>query len=91
MKPAALSLMWHILALMPTPHLQESLKALLTGHGKARPQHSQTQSPSALSRFLAHPRPHPPCTPGGSESPAPGQAQTGPQTQAPPGSGPGHP
>lgn len=56
MKPAALSLMWHILALLPPPHLRESLKAmlflLLTGHGKARPQHSQTKSPSALSRFL---------------------------------------
>ena len=25
---------------------------LLQGHGKARPQHSQTKSPSALSRFL---------------------------------------
>jgi hypothetical protein len=41
---------------MPTPHLRESLKALLflflTGHGKARPQHGKTKSPSALSRFL---------------------------------------
>ncbi|BFH79433.1 hypothetical protein TthTF21_21510 (plasmid) [Thermus thermophilus] len=56
MSPAALSLLWTILALMPTPHLRESLKALLflflTGHGKARPQHSKTKSPSALSRFL---------------------------------------
>ncbi|BDG27754.1 hypothetical protein TthSNM66_23900 (plasmid) [Thermus thermophilus] len=56
MRPAALSLLWTILALMPTPHLRESLKALLflflTGHGKARPQHSKTKSPSALSRFL---------------------------------------
>ncbi|BDG19062.1 hypothetical protein TthSNM11_12650 [Thermus thermophilus] len=56
MNQAALSLLWTILALMPTPHLRESLKALLflflTGHGKARPQHSKTKSPSALSRFL---------------------------------------
>ena len=56
MSPAALSLLWTILALIPTPHLRESLKALLflflTGHGKARPQHSKTKSPSALSRFL---------------------------------------
>ncbi|BCP66821.1 hypothetical protein TthHB5018_17550 [Thermus thermophilus] len=47
MRPAALSLLWTILALMPTPHLRESLKALLflflTGHGKARPQHSKTK------------------------------------------------
>jgi hypothetical protein len=28
------------------------LKALLTGHGKARPQQGKTKSPSALSRFL---------------------------------------
>ncbi len=56
MQPAAQSLLWTLLALMPTPHLRESLKAmlflLLTGHGKARPHHSQTKSPSALSRFL---------------------------------------
>ncbi|BDG18893.1 hypothetical protein TthSNM11_10960 [Thermus thermophilus] len=56
MNQAALSLLWTILTLMPTPHLRESLKALLflflTGHGKARPQHSKTKSPSALSRFL---------------------------------------
>ena len=56
MTQAALSLLWTILTLMPTPHLRESLKPLLflflTGHGKARPQHSKTKSPSALSRFL---------------------------------------
>ena len=62
MTQAALSLLWTILTLMPTPHLRESLKALLflflTGHGKARPQHSKTKSPSALSRFLhRHPWP----------------------------------
>ena len=62
MTQAALSLLWTILTLMPTPHLRESLKALLflflTGHGKARPQHSKTKSPSALSRFLnRYPRP----------------------------------
>jgi len=56
MIPTAQSLLSAILALLPSPHLQESLKALLLlllqGHGKARPQHSKTQSPSALSRFL---------------------------------------
>ena len=65
MTQAALSLLWTILTLMPPPHLRESLKALLflflTGHGKARPQHSKTKSPArwfphgkaaALSRFL---------------------------------------
>ncbi|AEB11862.1 transposase IS4 family protein [Marinithermus hydrothermalis DSM 14884] len=56
MTQAALSLLWTLLALLPSPHLQESLKALLLlllhGHGKARPQHSQVKSPSALSRFL---------------------------------------
>ncbi|HEU4742463.1 MAG TPA: transposase [Meiothermus sp.] len=56
MTQAALSLLWTLLAQLPTPHLQESLKALLLlffqGHGKARPQHSKTKSPSALSRFL---------------------------------------
>ncbi|MBI5812381.1 MAG: transposase [Meiothermus silvanus] len=56
MIPTAQSLLSAILALLPSPHLQASLKALLflllRGHGKARPQHSQTQSPSALSRFL---------------------------------------
>lgn len=56
MPQAAQSLLCTLLALLPTPHLRESFKALLflllTGHGKARPQHSQTKSPSALSRFL---------------------------------------
>jgi hypothetical protein len=56
MPQAALSLLWTLLAQLPSPHLQESLKALLLlllhGHGKARPQHSKTMSPSALSRFL---------------------------------------
>jgi hypothetical protein len=52
MSPAALSLLWTLLALMPTPHLRESLKALLTGHGKARPQQGKTKSPSALPHFL---------------------------------------
>lgn len=72
MTQAALSLLWTLLAqrkvapseLTPSPHLQESFKALLLpkiaplgltllhGHGKARPQHSKTKSPSALSRFL---------------------------------------
>nr|WP_211207626.1 transposase [Thermus oshimai] len=40
---------------MPSPYLRDSLKALLLlllqDHGKARPQHSKTKSPSALSRF----------------------------------------
>ena len=56
MHTAAQSLLSAILALLPSPHLRDSLKALLflllQGHGKARPQHSQTKSPSALSRFL---------------------------------------
>jgi hypothetical protein len=56
MTQAAQSLLSAILALLPSPHLRDSLKALLflllQGHGKARPQHSQTKSPSALSRFL---------------------------------------
>ncbi|MCL6528317.1 MAG: transposase [Thermaceae bacterium] len=56
MHQTAQALLWTLLALLPTPHLRESLKALLhlllTGHGKARPQHSKTKSPSALSRFL---------------------------------------
>ncbi|WP_119313406.1 transposase [Calidithermus terrae] len=56
MNPAAQSLLSSILALLPTPYLQASLKALLflllRGHGKARPQHAGTKSPSALSRFL---------------------------------------
>ena len=65
MTHAALSLRWTILTLKPTPHLRESLKTLLflflTGHGKARPQHSKTKSPArcfphgtaaAHSRFL---------------------------------------
>ncbi|AFV77247.1 transposase family protein (plasmid) [Thermus oshimai JL-2] len=56
MKPAAQALLSRILALLPSPHLRDSLKALLLlllqGHGKARPQHSKTKSPSALSRFL---------------------------------------
>ncbi|AEV17319.1 hypothetical protein TCCBUS3UF1_p220 (plasmid) [Thermus sp. CCB_US3_UF1] len=54
--PTAQYLLSAILALLPSPHLQESLKALLLlllqGHGKARPQHSQTKSASALSRFF---------------------------------------
>ncbi|GAA6744251.1 transposase [Thermus antranikianii] len=71
MHQTAQALLWTLLALLPTPHLRESLKALLylllTGHGKARPQHSRTKSPSclrksvcptgkatALSRFLNH-------------------------------------
>ncbi|WP_439144811.1 hypothetical protein [Thermus caldifontis] len=56
MDTAAQSLLSSILALLPTPYLQASLKALLflllRGHGKARPQHAGTKSPSALSRFL---------------------------------------
>ncbi|GIW36923.1 MAG: hypothetical protein KatS3mg073_1068 [Meiothermus sp.] len=56
MTQAAQSLLSAILALLPSPHLQESLKALLLlllhGHGKARPQHSKVKSPSALSHFL---------------------------------------
>jgi hypothetical protein len=43
-------------AVPPSPHLRESLKALLPlflqGHGKARPQHSKTKPSSALSPFL---------------------------------------
>jgi len=58
MHQTAQALLWTLLALLPTPHLRESLRALLylllTGHGKARPQHSKTKSPSALSRFLNH-------------------------------------
>ncbi len=58
MHQTAQARLWTLLALLPTPHLRESLKALLylllTGHGKARPQHSKTKSPSALSRFLNH-------------------------------------
>ncbi|WCM39393.1 transposase [Thermus antranikianii] len=63
--PTAQYLLSAILALLPSPHLQESLEALLLlllqGHGKARPQHSQTKSPArcfphgkaaALSRFF---------------------------------------
>ncbi|MGK0617278.1 transposase [Meiothermus cerbereus] len=56
MQRAAQVLLSRILALLPSPYLRDSLKALLLlllqGHGKARPQHSQTKSPSALSRFL---------------------------------------
>ena len=56
MHTAAQSLLSAILALLPSPHLRDSLKALrfllLPGHGQARPQRSQTKSPSALSRFL---------------------------------------
>lgn len=48
--PTAQYLLSAILALLPSPHLQESLEALLLlllqGHGKARPQHSQTKSPA---------------------------------------------
>ena len=55
-RTAAQSLLSAILALLPGPHLRDSLKALrfllLPGHGQARPQRSQTKSPSALSRFL---------------------------------------
>ncbi len=55
MKPAAQALLSRILGLLPSPYLRDSLKALLLlllqGHGKARPQHSKTESPSALSRF----------------------------------------
>ena len=36
----------------PSGFLKALLFLLLQGHGKARPQHSQTKSPSALSRFL---------------------------------------
>lgn len=41
------------LALLPSPHLQKSLKALLLlhRHGKASPRHSKVRSPSALSRL----------------------------------------
>lgn len=56
MTTAAQFLLSSILALLPSPHLRDSLKALLflllQGHGKARPQHSKTKSPSAPSRFL---------------------------------------
>ncbi len=56
MHQTAHSLLWTLLALLPTPHLRESLKALLllllTGHGKARPQHSRTKSPSCLRKSV---------------------------------------
>lgn len=56
MTTTAQSLLSAILARLSSPHLQASLKALLLlllqSHGKARPQHSPTKSPAALSRFL---------------------------------------
>ncbi len=56
MHQTAQALLWTLLALLPTPHLRESLKALLllllTGHGKARPQHSKTKSPSCLRKSV---------------------------------------
>ncbi|RTI01902.1 transposase, partial [Thermus scotoductus] len=66
MTRAAQDLLSRILALLPSPHLRDSPKIspvgltkallllLLQGHGKARPQHTKTKSPSALSRFLNH-------------------------------------
>jgi len=60
MPQAALSLPWPLLALLPSPHLQNFLKALLLlhRHGKTRPGHSKVRSPSALSRLLnRHPWP----------------------------------
>jgi len=56
MHQTAQARLWTLLALLPTPHLRESLKALLylllTGHGKARPQHSRTKSPSCLRKSV---------------------------------------
>ena len=63
MHTAAQSLPSAILALLPSPHLRDSLKALrfllLQGHGKARPQHSQTKSPASCIAA-----PGPPAWPG---------------------------
>lgn len=55
-RPSLYSALCSLLALLPTPHLRKSPKALfllsLTGHGKARSQHTKAKSSSALSCFL---------------------------------------
>ena len=52
----AQNLVYSLLSLMPSPYQKKSLRALLglflEATGQSVPQHSQTVSPSALSRFL---------------------------------------
>jgi hypothetical protein len=52
MHTAAQSLLSAILALLPSPTCGIPSKPCSSCSSKARPQHSQTKSPSALSRFL---------------------------------------
>ncbi|MEM9121084.1 MAG: hypothetical protein AAGD09_24855 [Cyanobacteria bacterium P01_F01_bin.56] len=51
----AQSLVYRLLNLMPSAHMRATLQCLLAlflGAQRPRPQHSQTQSAAALSRFL---------------------------------------